>query len=222
MKKFFLLFISSSFLLFACTKVKQVKDNKYLAYDKYKKEIEDRVHERQNKASLMSAYSGSNSWTSDASIPIPLVTFAYLCNSSQSPIGTGYIRYNLQIDIDNATKAYLSANKTTKRLELKFASLNDLPNVGWKAYTPTGLSAAADWPRCMYVDIPATDKLSMPDILITSIVPVNGISNYICKYWGTSIGWDGGFNFTTPPTYAISKGYTVDIYPGGYGTGPCM
>lgn len=153
----------------------------------------------------------TSSWTSSSSIPVPVITQMNYCGSGPSPLGSGYTRWRYRINLDNATKQYMCNNSNTVNLEFKFYMNGMYGNDGWLFKNRGGLSACADWPRCIYLDTKNITILGIPDLLTASFIPsINQTSNYqINGYSGYIVG------SPLPPTLSISKTFLMDgqIYP---------
>ena len=152
----------------------------------------------------------TSSWTSNSSIPVPVITQMNYCGSGPSPLGSSYTRWRYRINVDNATKQYMCNNSNTVNLEFKFYMNGIYGLDGWKFTNRGGLSACSDWPRCIYLDTKNITVLGIPDLLTASFVTAGQTSNYeVNGYSGYIVG------SALPPTLSISKTFLMDgqIYP---------
>lgn len=226
---------TSSFVLFfnSCKKdtPPKVEEVRISSYEQHKAEIARLVEEIRNRKQTMGTNSSSNCWTKypggSLKIPIPYVNTFYLCGSSQSPAGPDYTRFHYYIRLDNDTRKYIRDNWGSKKLELKFYT-NGTIATGWKIDVtdrPNG-TVFETWPGCVYVDYNTSGGvLAIPDKLIASIVSksAGSTSGYTISNYPSPGGWNGIIDFSTPPTYAISKSNYLEMHPDAYtANAPCQ
>lgn len=189
-------------------------------YEKNKPIFDKMDEDFSNLKRKKAIFNNSPSWAS-TSYNVPQITILYYCGNTASPLGSNYVRFHYQINIDNTTRQNLIFNSrqgVNDRLELRFFSSSfGTSGDDSKVY----VTEFTTWPKCIFVDRPASE-LVIPNYMVAGIVSQTGASTYQLTTAGPygDPGWNGIINFSTPPTYAISKGNYIVAHPNGYGVCP--
>lgn len=192
----------------------------YINYD-YLKSLGGGNVSSPSKETPLAVISGSNSWTTSSSVPIPTISQFYYVNTTTSPLGSAYKRVNYYINVDNNTRNYMCAGVTGassgKKIEMLFYH-HIAPSAIYRKSQGHKECEFGGYKPCISIDIPVANPV--PTHVVCSTLQ-GGASSTQSDYAITiPNGWDGYFSFTTSVVSSISKAYYLDETPIGFSACP--
>ncbi|GEM_PF-3121197 len=164
-----------------------------------------------SKESTLAVISGSNSWTTSSSVPIPAISQFYYINTTASPLGSAYKRVNYYINVDNNTRNYMCTGG--KGVEMLFYH-HTAPSGIYRKFQGPKECRFGGYSPCISIDIPVANPV--PTHVICSTL--QGSTSAVQSDYSIIIpnGWDGYFSFTASIVSSISKAYYLDATPAGF------